>query len=122
MDFLSIVWPISIVVFLALFFTLIRIFVKSMSGSQTFKIGMDKNQIKEILGDPVSEREAKKDNEGRIIEVWSYIFSRGRKQIFLFYFQDGKLTKWGQGLEMLMQLDSKEKKIYEDLFHEGKLS
>ena len=122
MDFLNIIWPIPIIVFLVLYFALIRIFIKSMDSSQAFKIGMTKSQIKEILGDPITEREAKKDKNGRIIEVWSYIFNRGRKQIFWFYFQDGKLAKWGQRLGMLMQLDSKEKKIYEDLFREGKLS
>ena len=91
---------------------------RSLTLLQNLEIGMDKNQVVKVAGDPDAARGAKKDDKGKTIEVWTYNLTRPsgckrRMTPYLLRFEDNKLAQWGQERDWLRQPDKVEKIIRE---------
>ena len=72
--------------------------VRSLTLLQSLEIGMTKSQVSQALGDPDAARGAKKDDKGKVIEVWTYNLARPsgckrRLQQYLLRFEDNKLER-----------------------------
>ena len=84
---------------------------------QKIDIGMSKEQVLKVAGDPVSARGAKRNKEGQVVEVWEYALKRPgphHNEDYWLRFVDGKLEQWGQEEDWEKETDYVEKVIFND--------
>ncbi len=103
---------------LGCFFTMGCVFfTKDVKILQKIEIGMSKDQVRQMVGEPVSVRGAIRNKEGQVVEVWTYILKRPgphHNENYWLRFVDGKLVQWGQDKDWQREPDYIEKKIFDD--------
>jgi hypothetical protein len=91
-------------------------FSRNVKRLQNLEIGMTKNQVVQVMGDPDSARGARQEDNGKTTEVWTYVLKRpgcGRARMYLLRFENEKLARWGLEQDWLRQPDKVEKIIRE---------
>ena len=85
-----------------LFISLTIILISGCASTSTLRnlsIGMSKNEVVEILGEPVTTHASDRHYGG--IEIWDYIFREhgnplSKRQRYWVYFKENEVIQWGK--------------------------
>ncbi|MCX5700644.1 MAG: hypothetical protein NTZ63_03805 [Candidatus Omnitrophica bacterium] len=72
------------------------------SPLQNLKIGMSKDEVRLLAGNPDTIKQATKNNTGKNIESWTYSL---KTEEYLLRFKDDNLAWWGEKQDWIMSSD-----------------